>query len=226
MAGGGRRGALSAFELDAAGCGDRLGRALGEPVWIAVAWDPPPVEALTPGERATAEGFTNPDRRRDWARGRAALKSLLRRAGEDDDTSALRFPHPRFSLTHTREVAVAAGRPAVDARGIGIDLERNRVVRPGAERFYLDTRERSWLEGLPEEDRPAARLRLWTVKEALYKAHLRNADTVLAHYRVAAPAAEAGLASACDEPGWPLRYATMPVTGGFLTVALRTGAGG
>jgi 4'-phosphopantetheinyl transferase EntD len=190
-------------------------------VRISAAWVPLDEEALTSGERALAASVSNPDRRRDWARGRAALKALLREGGEDEDTSALRFPHPRFSLAHTREVAVAAGRGREGAAGTGIDIEHSRVVRPGAERFYLDERERAWLASLAEDARPAARLRLWTVKEALYKAHLANAGSVLAHYRVEDPTLEAGRAAVRGEVGWPLRYATVGLADGFLTVAIR-----
>ena len=94
------------------------------------------------------------------------------------------------------------------------------MVRPGAERFYLDERERAWLQSLAEDAQPAARLRLWTVKEALYKAHLANAGTVLAHYPVEDPGAEAGRAGLRGEAGWPLRYATLALGEGFLTVAI------
>jgi 4'-phosphopantetheinyl transferase EntD len=207
---------------DVAGCSAQLSEALGEPVRIAVAWEPLGAEALTPAEQAQVDSFGNPQRRGDWSRARAALKALLRAGGEDEDTARFRFPHPRFSLSHSREMAVAAGRDPEHAAGIGVDLERDRLVRPGAERFYLDARERAWLETLADDEaRAGARLRLWTVKEALYKAHLGNAGTVLADYRMADPGATSGRGGVRAETGWPLRYATVPLPDGFLTVALR-----
>jgi 4'-phosphopantetheinyl transferase EntD len=214
-----------ALHLDVGACEGQFSRALGEAVRLAVAFEPLRDEGLTPAEREQAAAFGNADRRRDWARARAALKALLRQDGDDEDTAPLRFPHPRFSLSHSRDLAVAVGRGAARPWGIGVDVERQRLIRPGAERFYLDERERAWLGSVAGDDaRGGARLRLWTVKEALYKAHLGNAGTVLADYRVQEPAAEAGAGGVRGEAGWPLRYATAAVPDGFLTVALRVSA--
>jgi 4'-phosphopantetheinyl transferase EntD len=205
---------------DASSLGAALSAALSEPVAVALAWESLEASALRPGERALAEAF-GPERRQDFTRGRAALKALLRAAGQDEDTSRLRFPHARFSLSHTRRLAVAVGLPSSQAAGIGVDLEHDRVVPPGAERFYLDEGEQAWLAAQPEAARASVRLRLWTVKEALFKAHLGNAGTVVSDYRVEDPAAGAGRASLRGRSAWPWRYATLTLAEGVLTVASR-----
>ncbi|MDO4240137.1 4'-phosphopantetheinyl transferase superfamily protein [Micrococcus sp.] len=66
--------------------------------------------------------------------------------------------------------AAAAGR----AWGLGLDLERRDASAfagpDGLGDVGLSAGERAWVAGLPPADRPAARVRLWTRKEALVKA--------------------------------------------------------
>jgi phosphopantetheinyl transferase len=87
------------------------------------------------------------------------------------------MPHPRLSLSHSGDLAVAVGLREAYAAGVGVDLERDRDVPPRAARFFLSE----------SEDRPADQrllLELWTVKEAVFKADLDNAGRLLRDYRV------------------------------------------
>jgi acyl carrier protein len=100
------------------------------------------------------------------------------------------------SVSHTEEVSVAAAAIGSRAR-IGIDLEADRPADPRTGRFFLNDHELAWLGTAAA--RQAEHLRLWTVKEALFKSDPGNADTVLLSYRLADPAARSGYAR--REPG-------------------------
>jgi len=186
-----------------------LAALLGVAVRIATAAAPLAPRALTAAERARAEGFPTEARRRDWLVGRAALKALL---GPGADTAGLAFPHPRLSLTHAggRAFAVSAEGPAA---GVGIDYEPERSsVDPRAARLFLAPAERA------AATTAGALLRLWTVKEALFKATPGNAGAVLGDYALDRPGAPGGTAR--GPGGAVLRYATAPAAGGVLAVAV------
>jgi len=167
-----------------------LARALGLPLRLVAAAEP--ATELAPGEQAAFEKLKAAPRRQSWLRGRTALKALL----GDVDTSHLRFPHPELSLTHTEDVAVAVSCPG--AAGVGVDLE-TRTPSERAARRFLSPGEFAQAPG------PDDWLRLWTVKEALFKADLRNKGRVVTQY-------------ALDDPRF--RHASIRVFGGWLTVAV------
>jgi hypothetical protein len=172
--------------------------ALGVVVELAATTSPVAVDALTVGERAQ---LPDGPRRGDWLRGRAALKALL----DDDDTSTVAFPHRRLSLTHSAGMAVAA-RCDEGQDGLGVDFEGWRTIDPRAARFYLHDHEQGDL------------LRLWTVKEALFKATPSNGGAMLLDYRVADPCLLAG--DAVDRGGRRFRYASRRRGDGWLTIAV------
>lgn len=128
--------------------------------------------------------------------GRAALRVAAALAGLPGDPARYRFPHPRASVSHTERAGAAAVLLDGPARGVGVDLEHDRPVRPGMARFYLSDAEVT-----------SDLLRLWTVKEAMFKADLDNAARMLRDYRAADPAYQCVSA----------RH-----LGGWLTVAART----
>ncbi|HEX7900199.1 MAG TPA: 4'-phosphopantetheinyl transferase superfamily protein [Planctomycetota bacterium] len=170
--------------------GDPFARALGLPMRLAAAAEV--AVDLAPGERTALDRLKAERRRDSWLRGRAALKALL----GGIDTSALRFPNAELSLTHTEDVAVAVA--CEGAGGVGIDLE----VRPPSERAarrFLSAAEFEAAGG------PDGWLRLWTVKEARFKADLRNQGRTILEY-------------AAEDPRF--RHASVRVFGGWLTVAL------
>ena len=164
---------------------------------LAVATSPITVEALTPGERARLPGGR---RRHDFLLGRAAL-----RAQGIADTTGLAFPNRCLSLTHSAGVAVAA-RCEGDQAGVGVDLEGWRTIDPRAARFFLRPQESGDL------------LRLWTVKEALFKATPGNAGAVFVDYEVEDAAALGGAAR--DRHGRTFEYLSRRRPEGWLTVAV------
>lgn len=70
-------------------------------------------------------------------------------------------PSTTVSLSHTKNLAVAAINDSPKARSIGIDIEWcDRECKPGIEKFFL--RE--------QDDKSLKLMELWGVKEAAYKA--------------------------------------------------------
>ena len=170
--------------------GAPFARALGLPMRLAAAAEA--ADVLSPGERAALEKLKAERRRESWLRGRAALKALL----GDIDTSTLRFPHPELSLTHTEDVAVAV---ACDgAGGVGVDLEIRPPSERAARRFLTESE-------FAASGGPDGWLRMWTVKEACFKADLKNKGRTILEY-------------ASQDPRF--RHASIRVFGGWLTVAL------
>jgi acyl carrier protein len=103
------------------------------------------------------------------------------------------FPHPRLSLSHTDRQGAAAATTG-PAAGTGVDLEHLRPTDPRTARFFLRPEEETWLRRSPA--RAVEHVRLWTVKEALFKADLGNATRTLRDYAIDDPGARTGLARA------------------------------
>lgn len=183
---------------------DDISGRLGVEARLAFATTPATPDELSPGERAQLPGGL---RREDWLLGRAALKRLL----GGGDTSHLRFPSRSLSLSHAGGLAVVAQVEGGQA-GVGVDYEPWRVVDARTARFFLHPHERERAPG------DADLLRLWTVKEALWKATPQNQGATLLDYD-AADAAEA-TGAAVDRRGQVFRYASRSADGGWLTVAV------
>ncbi len=191
-------------------------------VTVLAVWTRQPLaaHALTRRERDRLAEL--PRRARpQWLVSRNALRLLLGVLGLPRETTGYAFPHPRLSLSHIEGAAVAAGavRPAPRLAGIGVDLENDRQARGDTARFFLDEHERTWLASLPEHTRPTEQLRLWTVKEALFKADPDNRHTVLLDYRTLDASAHRGRARARRDREALFGYASTRLRGAHLTVA-------
>jgi hypothetical protein len=163
--------------------GARLAALAGSRALLAVAVDP-----AEPGEPAGCL------RRRQFRSGRRLLGWVQDRLGIPGDPTTLTLPHPRLSLSHSGPVTVAVGiRSAARAFGVGVDVELRRPIDPRCARFFLDPDELGRLAGwtgAARDGEPAAGQlvlqRLWTVKEAVFKADPGNAGRQLRDYRVTA----------------------------------------
>ena len=196
---------------------DELGNALGISLKLSIAYAPVDPSSLSAGEQARRQALEGSPKLSAWMRGRRALKRLLGRLGEADDTAAIEFPNARVSLTHSGDAAVAVAAKLSNLRGIGVDLELGRGPGAASERLFLSESERRAIAKLG----PSARLRLWTVKEALYKANLGNSETWFTHYRVDDPRCAAGAAFVGRGGGrLEMRYASFELMRGYLTVAI------
>ena len=205
------------FPLDPA-LSDAISRDLGVAVRLSMATAPVPMAALSMAEMARLAELPGRARQDEWRRGRAALKDALRSIGQPEDTARLALPHRLVSLTHSGQVAVAVAATDGGTLGVGIDLEMDRAPRLETARFFLTAEEQAWLQAQPEIERRAHIVRLWTVKEALFKADMRNTDAALHEYRVDDPAVMAGGATRAVSRA-SFTYATRRFETGTLTVA-------
>jgi len=133
--------------------------------------------------------------------------------GQGHDTSDLVFPHRTLSLSHADGRAVAV-RGDGSLGGVGIDFEPWRPeVNTGIARFFLRRSEQA-----ATEVGAHALLRLWTVKEALFKATPDNGAIVLLDFELTDPAAASG--EVVGPRGEAMRYAGIDVEVGHLAVAV------
>lgn len=203
-------------EFSAETCESFFRGALGLPLvftFTAGNWDYP----LSPSEEAMRASLVGTPRLDDWLRARMALKIVLSSLGEDTDTSRIRFPNPRFSLSHCGRTAVAVGvRPDALLRGIGVDLEIGRTPPETSERFFLSPEEAS---GLPtsDPDRGILLRRLWTIKEAVFKADPANSRRMLSDYRLEDLTEATGRARKGD---LVFEYASLAFPDGQISVAI------
>jgi 4'-phosphopantetheinyl transferase EntD len=202
---------VSALLHDLAPLEAQVHAALGVPVRLAALRDADP-----PAAHAAADA----PRARDRQRGRAALARLFARLGRDEAADAVRFPHPSLSLSHSGDWAIAAG--CVASTGVGVDLEFARPMDARAARFFLVGAELDYVASLPPPQQGAELLRLWTVKEAVFKACADNRGRLLADFRLDEPAARAGTARRVDGSGFTARYGSIDLGEAWLAVALAT----
>ena len=197
-----------------------LENELGVALKVAISSEAVAVDRLSPKEQLHLGELATSPRKLSWLKSRSALKRLLSSLGEDEETEGIGFPNPRFSLTHSGNFAVALGTASAELRGIGVDLEVNRPVRSETARFFLGASEQAWLMGFDESLRTKNLLRLWTIKEALFKSDPRNLERWFTDYRIEAPAAVTGRAFVLGEEAQEFRYFCFEIEEGYLSVAV------
>jgi hypothetical protein len=104
--------------------------------------------------------------------------------------------------------------------GVGLDIETNRLVDPEAARFYLTDREQEWLREQCGSASSQHLLRLWTVKEAIFKADPENNEKILGDYVLENPSHWAGSAYPKDRMFLRFYYSSIPLDEGFLSIAV------
>ncbi len=165
---------------------------------------------LGPAERRRYEAVENTARATSWLLGRAALKGLRSEVDGQVDgqagVDALSFPDRRFSLTHSAQLALAVAEPSGCLEGIGVDLEVDTHIRSAAARFFLTDREQTWLRSQARGRWCHHLLRLWCIKEAVFKANPGNAGTALADYTLERPGDAKG--EARTSAGRKMEYAS------------------
>lgn len=191
----------------------RFSGLLALPIKVAVFTAQDSLPALTDAELAKFATLTNDRARQSWCAGRSALKLLLQHAQQPVDTCALRFPNAHYSLSHSRGTAIAV--LSTSANGIGIDLEFDRSINPGIRKFFLNEQElrHETAHALTDDDL----LRLWTVKEAIYKSDLQNKEQLLARYTVASLNSQSGTAR---RGNFQFNYASIRQGGAWISIAV------
>jgi phosphopantetheinyl transferase len=196
-----------------------LSSRLDAKVKVAASSEAVTMAALTAAESARLDQIDESPRRADWLTGRGALKRLLAMLGEDPDTSKIDFPNPRVSLTHSGGTAVAVG-TLLPLSGVGVDLELYRDVNSEAARFFLTREEKlRWMEE-KQSEHARSLLRLWTVKEALFKSHPSNSATMLADYVLEDPARHTGRATVAGSVARTFRYTSLMLPDAVLSAAV------
>jgi hypothetical protein len=126
-------------------------------------------------------------------------------------------------------ISVQAGRllaqlkpfdPKAVLLGVGLDIETNRLVQPEAARFFLTDSEQEWLKELGGQDSSQHLLRLWTVKEAIFKADPENGEKILGDYILESPSQWDGSAYPKDRKSLRFYYSSIQLDEGFLSIAL------
>lgn len=136
---------------------------------------------LNPAETKILESITSIRRREQFLSGRIAAHEALRSAGFSGSEPIKQGPRgePLWpagwngSIAHTGDVAVAAAAPidpASGLRGVGVDIEiAHRPLRPDLGRRICTDNEKRYLPD-EEDERRFALIRIFSAKEAVYKA--------------------------------------------------------
>jgi 4'-phosphopantetheinyl transferase EntD len=181
-----------------------LGEPLGLELQFSVADGAASATTLSPSEQRRFHALRNTARATSWLLGRTALKKLSSKVDGCADIDGLLFPNPRFSLTHSSDLALAVAEPSGCLEGIGVDLEVGTRMQASAGRFFLTERESSWLGSQATGGWSHHLLRLWCIKEAVFKANPDNAGRILADHEIRYPALAQGMARSCS--GRTLEY--------------------
>ncbi len=174
-----------------------LGEPLGLDLHFNIADGQECAATLSLAEQKHYQALEDTVRAKSWLLGRAALKSLRTKLDGRTDIDALRFPNARFSLTHSADVALAVAEPSGCLEGIGVDLEVDTRIEPAAARFFLTEREQLWLQSQAAERWSHHLLRIWCIKEAVFKANPGNIGRTLGDHELNRPADARGEARAC-----------------------------
>jgi hypothetical protein len=173
---------------------------------------------LNENELQAMRQFETEHRKRCWTRGRLALKKLLERFGQETDTTVLQFPHCSYSVTHCGHLSMAiACNDEKDSErtiiGVGIDLEFARELDAKSARIFLTTN-----ESLAAE--PEQLLRLWTVKEAMFKSDPHNGGCLLTDYATDDWRQYCGEGSSIKSGRGSIQYCSIGWKGGFVSAAV------
>lgn len=191
-----------------------LRRRLDRPVCLASARAPLAEDCLDSVDQQRLSSFTTTARKNQWLRGRNALQAIAAKLDMDTLLSALNPPCPGVSLTHNGKISIAAGISAV--QGIGVDFESWRQIEPATLRWFLTESEQYQLAVQSN----FTRLRLWTIKEALFKASSENQGLLLTDFEIDEVSAMTGGARNCTRANSRLRYTSFMLRQGLLSIAI------
>lgn len=198
----------------------QVATSLDTPIYVAMCDSYERSAGLSDAEQIRHDRFNTDARRRGWLRGRLALKAVLRSLDRPEDTAAIRMPAPQLSLTHGNSIALAAGTP-VEHTHIGIDVEAERSVNENIARWYLNESELGGPAPRWAGCRSSALIHLWTVKEAVFKAHPGNSGMALKDFTIADPSADVVEVQSVD--GLRFQCVSLRVNVGIVSVAIQRG---
>jgi len=180
---------------------------------------------LSDAEKLRLAEMKHPLKRESWLRGRFALKNIVAELEDLSDwqtidTMQIRMPNANYSLSHSGDFAASVFSAA--GKGIGVDLEMERIVKSGSTKFFLASHEKDWTMTLSEgPEQNDQILRLWTVKEALFKSDLQNEGKTVSRYVLDEPPVLSGSAfTLSDSGGKSFRYSSQKFLNYWLTIAI------
>lgn len=151
---------------------------------------------------------------------RRAVKQIRRWLGMRSTDAGLRGAQPDHSITHAGNSLFALAVKATGIAGVGIDFEPWRALDQRHQRLMLTARESAALGNASARDL----LRIWTVKEACYKADVDGQQRWVIAYVLDRPLQQTGTARVCvGRAVHRFRYLSMEVPGGMLSVAFKMG---
>ena len=162
------------------------------PLLVVISRAPLDPARLDAAARRRLSGMA-PGRRSDFLVSRRAEYIARAIAGASKDSA------PRSSLAHSAGIGVCAAALAPvppELVGVGVDIERARIASARTAGFYLRGPELDWLStsAIGAEHRSDEQVRLWTTKEALFKADPDNEQSVLQSYLLLDPGSATGAA--------------------------------
>lgn len=156
---------------------------------------------------------------RTWRGRRKALGKLLTELhlGPSEKADDLCFPQQRVSLSHSGCWSIALGTSSMKPRGIGIDFESNINMDAASTRLFLSQRERMRLGANTSQA-----LRIWSIKEAIFKSDPDNNNHRVWNYELFNPASHRGRAfrDGCNKTFY---YFSLILLEGVLAVSVCTG---
>lgn len=173
---------------------------------------------LSSAEAQQYKRIASQTRRRSWLMGRRAVRKVLATPRLSQGAAG---GAPLISLAYSGDCAVAAGTVSEAVIGLGVDLELEAGPAAAGERFFLTDGEIAWLALQPAPLRTRQRLRLWTLKEALFKADPENESGWLRDYEVLRPHRTTSRAATL-RGGCKIDFlcSSVALAGGFLSVAV------
>ena len=194
-----------------------MGTDLGHDLTMANADPTFAYTSLTRPEWVRLNEMSGAQRKKDWLRGRNALKQVLSALGRDTDTSLIAFPHRQLSVTHAGGEAFSVA-DISRTSGVGIDYEPLRSVSQKMTRWFLNPSEQAWMDNLGYACVDDQIIRLWTMKEAAFKSYPGNKDGSLLDFTVVDPGARlSDVITVCGD--YQIRVACELHEKGYLSVA-------
>ncbi len=155
--------------------------------------------------------------------GRRLLGKLMRKnnLGGSFNTNSFRFPQKNCSISHCDDIVVCMLSPLSELNGLGIDIELHRAISINTGKLLLSNNEQRLLKTFNAYSSEEL-LRLWTVKEALFKADMNNSKRGwLSCYECLLPHNWFGDARLrINNHKKHFKYGTVPFNSGYLSIAI------
>lgn len=205
-------------ELNQSALSEHFSKVSHEPLFLSVQHNALNTDTFTVTESEKLSNIGSEKRKIEYIHGRLALKEVLNSIGHDTDTSILSWPNTYCSLSHSEGYAVAVSTKV--AKGLGLDLQLNKVPPLAMAERILSKQTFSYWQSLPDEKKPHALQRLWTVNEAIYKASPKPQPANFRHYMIDKPDSMQCCVHV-ESNNYQYSVFSLELPTGFISIALR-----